>query len=240
MDGGTVGERLREGIERFGPPRRGRPGAKGGIQAFHARMEEMAAGGTIPATDCVSYQMLHRYLPKESNPDPALPTEGFLRAAAKVLSAASGERVRWEWLASGRGSPTEKEQRARQTEEEANAATEWLEDVVSQVVDGADEYGPALLRTGLARAMVTNTWRRLIFTERGGGSFLDGSLAGRIGEALAAPARAMGVDPDSLSEQALSDYLQAATLALRHLHPEPPAPSPSIRTTEKEETDGEE
>jgi len=57
--------------------------------------------------------MIHRYLPKKGNRHHTVPPEDFLRAAADVLSNES-RHVRWEWLATGAGEPTEEEGRARQ------------------------------------------------------------------------------------------------------------------------------
>ena len=188
-----------------------------------------------------SYQMIHRYLPKASNPHPTVPPEDFLRAAAEVLSQA-GRRVRWTWLATGAGEPTESEEHAHTQAERIRAVVEQdAEERLTKRMEAALLEELPRLRDGA----LTQTWDRLwelanywmthanFFTRHprwelptmesrrtlgAKAAWFDGAMQEQavreVAQVLRAPAEAAGIRLEDLSDHHLNLYLAAASTAI--------------------------
>lgn len=232
----TVGERLRWAIETFGPRPRGRPEGPGSIRQFAERMEgrkELRGKGA-------SYQMIHRYLPKPDNPEPTVPGEQFLKAAAQVFSKSGRVRFRWEWLARGDGEPTmadelQAQQHRTLSDVQRTALGETADrvgqSVVAELFGGELPAEVAAWDTSFPALLTLWRTRRIarFRTKESGVLPTDEEVARSVGRALAAPLEELGVPVRSLTEHQLQNYILSAVAALTPV---------AHLTTKKGETDG--
>lgn len=231
----TVGERLRWAIEELGPRPRGRPGAKGSIRGFYELLKDQEGLKGKGA----SYQMIHRYLPKpDTNPDPTVPPEDFLRATAEVLSDESGKRLRWKWLATGEGEPTAEEAGTRRAldAEGEKAIQEHTERIESARTALRDAAGASV--SPVAFAVFLHTWNRMRSQPE---IYFDTEQLSveTFAQALMAPFHRASTEIGEPDFMELEDYIiSAAPVIGRALGRRWRKSLTEPRTVQKEDTDG--
>ena len=191
----TLAGRLRWAIDRQ-PPH----GRRRGLRLFQWRMETYA---DAPGT---SLSAIQGYLRGDAEP-----SLRFIQEAARLLG------VRGEWLAWGEGAPTvEAEVARRETPQEQSdrvigAVCRALEIPRPQGA-GTDVWPSVVLRT-MIEYHRHRTVVGLFTGEKSEPSRADTDIV--VVEALAAPLRALAMDPVRLDPADLDDYLLTLSLAIR-------------------------
>jgi transcriptional regulator with XRE-family HTH domain len=199
----TLGERLRAAIEQ----------KEISVREFHRQMD----GRGVPGS---SYPNIHRYLA-----DKAEPTLDFLRHAAELLV------VRYEWLSVDAGPMLEDEKQA-ETELDAISLAAAMTMKRSPTEELGREYWEDALRD---RDSVLQGWARrgAVFMTQSYMPYWVAPFASlrqrlgvdreQLGEVLAAPLRALGLNPAQLNRsrgEPLATYIIAMVPVLMALAPE--------------------
>lgn len=145
-----------------------------------------------------SYPTILRYLRDEGSPSGA-----FLREAAMLLDCDL------EWLQTGEGWPGVEEEEIARLRASVRSVTKNVERAVGKGLPEYESLGDA------AKAVV---WKTCLECggrlQRSDPELSNLEVARRIGKAIGAPLRALGVSPDRLPRRELDNYVMAICLVL--------------------------
>jgi hypothetical protein len=230
----SLGGRLRWAIQQR-PPQ----GNKRGVNLFQAdlvaRSAARAKAGHGPLAG-ITLPTIRTYLPLKGQPARREPSPSFLREAADLCG------VSFAWLVSGEGAPTEAHRAVagiatRSTYSSQGARLQRAAFTALGLPVPQPHGGPG----GLApwTAALGEVWVRLVAASvAAGAGQLDAQLEAKIGAAVAAPLKALGIKARDVQRSGvLADYLFAVTPALlilaRQQQEQATEDAPPPRTTRK-------